>query len=124
MDHETMIECCAQAAHEVNRAWCIANGDVSQVSWEEAPHWQRASVRNGVKGAINGNTQMLSHEAWMAEKLATGWKYGPVKDPEKKEHPCMVPYGELSFEQRLKDYLFIATVHHVSGACRGFKFNI
>jgi hypothetical protein len=46
----------------------------------------------------------------MADKEADGWKHGPVKDPEKKEHPCMVPYGQLPAEQRAKDYLFIAVV--------------
>jgi hypothetical protein len=117
MDHETMIECCARAAHEVNRAWCIANGDMSQVPWEEAPHWQRTSARNGVKGAINGNTPIQSHEAWMAEKLATGWKHGPIKDPEKKEHPCMVPYSELPAEQQAKDHLFLATVSAMHAVC-------
>ena len=34
-----------------------------------------------------------AHEANREE--ADGWKYGPVKDPEKKEHPCFVPYDDL-----------------------------
>ena len=124
MDHKTTIECCARATHEVNRAWCIAIGDTSQVSWDEAPEWQKSSARNGVIEAINGNTPVQSHESWMAEKLANGWKYGLIKDPEKKEHPCMVSYSGLPTEQRMKDHLFIAVVHHVAGACKGIKFNI
>jgi hypothetical protein len=39
-----------------------------------------------------------------------GWKYGPVKDPEKKEHPCFVPYDRLPTEQKAKDYIFGAVV--------------
>ena len=35
---------------------------------------------------------------------------GPVKDPEKKEHPCFLPYDELPLSQRIKDYLFTAVV--------------
>jgi hypothetical protein len=46
----------------------------------------------------------------MQEKKAAGWIYGPVKDPEKKEHPCIVPYDQLPIEQRTKDYLFKAIV--------------
>jgi hypothetical protein len=51
-----------------------------------------------------------SHKNWLAHKVKDGWVYGPVKDVEKKEHPCMVPYEELPLEQRVKDYLFRAVV--------------
>jgi hypothetical protein len=42
----------------------------------------------------------------MKEKINNGWKYGKEKDPEKKEHPCLVPYYELPSEQKVKDHLF------------------
>src|SRR5438105_262770 len=38
-----VVEACARAAHEVNRAYCLALGDASQVAWEDAPEWQRSS---------------------------------------------------------------------------------
>ena len=43
-------------------------------------------------------------------KADEGWKYGPVKDADKKEHPCFLPYHNLPLEQRMKDYLFGAIV--------------
>jgi RyR domain len=104
------IEACARAAHEVNRAYCIALGDYSQPAWDNAPEWQQTSARNGVAGVLNGNTPEQSHESWLAEKAATGWRYGPVKNPEAKEHPCFVPYSELPAEQRVKDTIYVATV--------------
>jgi len=110
MTEEQRIERCAQAAHEMNRIYCQANGDDSQPTWEAAPDWQKSSAINGVRGALSGNTPEQSHESWLAEKSATGWKYGLVKDPEKKEHPCFVPYAELPPAQQQKDHLFIATV--------------
>ena len=116
MDHEKIVEACARAAHEVNRAYCLALGDESQTPWESAPEWQKTSARNGVAGALSGNTPEQSHEGWLAEKRATGWKYGPVKDPEKKEHPCFVPYAELPEAQRAKDFLFTTTVRTVAEA--------
>lgn len=61
-------------------------------------------------GVLRGNTPEQSHESWFAEKVATGWKYGPVKDPEKREHPCMVSYAELPPVQRQKDHVFVGTV--------------
>lgn len=113
---EQKIDACARAAHEVNRAYCVAIGDTSQVVWEDAPDWQKTSARNGVAGVLKGNSPEQSHESWLAEKKATGWKHGPVKDPEKKEHPCFVPYAELPPEQRAKDLLFVTTVRTVAQA--------
>ena len=51
------------------------------------------------------------HDAWLADKERDGWKYGAVKNPETKEHPCCVPYDQLPAEQRVKDYLFKAIVN-------------
>ena len=116
MNNENVIEACARAAHEVNRAYCFALGDDSQPAWEAAPEWQKSSARNGVAGALAGNTPEQSHESWLAEKKATGWKYGPVKDPEKKEHPCFVPYAELPAAQQKKDHLFTSTVREMAAA--------
>lgn len=109
-------EACARAAHESNRAYCIALGDTSQPSWEDAPEWQKSSARNGVVGALNGNTPEQSHESWTAEKVSAGWVYGPIKDPEKKEHPCLVPYSDLPVSQRAKDSIFLAVVRAVAAA--------
>ena len=35
------------------------------------------------------------HEVWAANRIAEGWSYGAVRDDEKKQHPCIVPYEEL-----------------------------
>jgi hypothetical protein len=100
----------ARAAHEINRAYCAAIGDLSQPSWDDAPSWQKQSAINGVlfHEANPDASPAASHESWLAEKAADGWKHGPIKDPEKKEHPCFLPYDELPVEQRAKDYLFAA----------------
>lgn len=107
---------CAIAAHEANRAYCLAMGDTSQRPWEEAPEWQMQSALNGVDGVLAGNGPRESHESWLAEKERTGWKYGPVKDPEKKEHPCFVPYDELPPAQKAKDAVFVGVVRAMATA--------
>jgi hypothetical protein len=115
------IEAAAQAAHEANRAYCIAIGDTSQTSWEDAPEWQRSSAVNGVRGVIEGNGPEQSHESWLREKIETGWSYGPVKDAGKKEHPCFVPYAELPPAQKAKDAIFVTVVRTVLGALKGWE---
>lgn len=52
-----------------------------------------------------------SHQSWMAQKLADGWTFGPVKDAEKKQHPCLVPFNLLPREQQAKDFIFRGIVH-------------
>lgn len=119
MNNESIIEACARAAHEVNRAYCIAIGDYTQVAWEHAADWQKSSARDGVAGALDGNTPEQSHEAWMADKIAAGWTFGPTKDPETKQHPRMVPYAELPASQRQKDSLFVSTVRCMAASLGG-----
>lgn len=102
----------AEVAHTTNRAYCESIGDFTQPLWDDAPGWQRESAINGVKFHLDHPDAgpAASHESWLAEKEADGWKYGTTKDPEKKEHPCFVPYDELPAEQKVKDSLFIGVV--------------
>jgi hypothetical protein len=111
-----VIEACARAAHEASRAYCIAIGDTSQPSWDSAPDWQRSSARNGVAVALAGATPEQSHASWMAEKEGQGWVYGPTKNPDKREHPCMVPYLDLPRDQRAKDTLYLGVVRATAAA--------
>ena len=108
----------ARVAHEVNRSYCRAIGDDSQLAWEYAPEWQRASAINGVKfiAETPDASPSASHDSWLAEKQADGWRYGPIKDPERKEHPCFVPYDELPTEQKAKDYIFGAVARSLLSA--------
>ena len=103
----------ARVAHEINRAYCASLGDTSQPAWEDAPEWQQQSAIAGVEMHLANPdaTPEQSHESWLAQKVATGWVYGEVKDAEKKQHPCCVPYDQLPPEQKAKDYLFRAAVH-------------
>lgn len=102
----------AKVCHETNRAYCQSIGDASQKPWNEAEQWQRDSAIKGVefKIANPGAAPSAQHDAWTADKIAAGWRFGAVKDAEAKTHPCLVPYEQLPAEQRIKDYLFIGVV--------------
>ena len=106
------VEQIARVCHQVNRAYCTSQGDNSQLAWENAPEWQRSSAINGVEFTIAhpNATPSDSHNSWLAQKRNDGWKYGAVKDVNKKEHPCFVPYDDLPASQKAKDYIFQSIV--------------
>lgn len=106
------IRAIAHTVYEVNRAYSASLGDNSFGPWNDAPEWQKQTNILGVIFMINNPNAKPqdSHESWLKEKAKEGWKYGPVKDAEKKEHPCILPYDELPAAQKAKDALFIATV--------------
>lgn len=102
----------AKAAHNANMAYCLSIGDTSQVPWDEAPENIKQSAVDGVEYHIKNPdvTPEQSHEKWLKFKEKDGWVYGEVKDAEKKEHPCMVPYDQLPVEQKSKYCIFKSVV--------------
>ncbi len=106
------VEQIAQICHEANRLYCSMASHPPLLPWSYAPEWQKVSSMVGVQAAITNPTVTPEdmHDHWMAHKGADGWVYGPVKDADKKTHPCMVPYNELPEGQRLKDALFLNIV--------------
>jgi hypothetical protein len=115
MPHMT-VEAVARLCHEANRQWCLACGDTSQKTWEEAEQWQRDSAIKGVEFRLQGSPTedpAFQHVAWMSDKIARGWTHGPVKDATAKTHPCLVAYDDLPEEQRVKDALFVGIVEVV-----------
>ncbi len=102
----------ARIAHEANRAYCQTIGDNSQVAWDVASPWQQDSIVNGVSFILGNpsSTPEDCHNEWCQHKTATGWTHGPVKDQQKKQHPCLLPYDQLPPEQRVKDSLILAVI--------------
>lgn len=98
----------AKICHEANKAYCVTIGDNTQPSWEDAPEWQKESAINGVRfHCLNENTTPAdSHNSWLKQKQEEGWKYGEIKDADKKEHPCFTAYENLPKAQQVKDYIF------------------
>ena len=43
------------------------------------------------------------HEVWAEGRINEGWTYGVVRDDEKKETPCLVPYAELTESEKAYD---------------------
>ena len=46
---------------------------------------------NELREAIAEN----AHDIWAESRIAEGWTFGPNRNDEKKETPCLVPYSQL-----------------------------
>lgn len=128
-----LIEAIARAQHENYVREQRGRGETGEdnpslVSWEELPEPLRQSSRRFAEGAqekldaINARAvtlgdseafeftdeevEMLArqeHERWAGDLTRDGWTPGPEKDPERKEHPLLVPWAKLSEAERDKD---------------------
>jgi len=57
-------------------------------------------------------TEILSentHKVWADARIKNGWTYGPYRNDNKKETPCLVPYNALPDSE--KEYDRILTVN-------------
>lgn len=43
------------------------------------------------------------HEVWAQTRIAQGWTYGEERNDAERKHPCLVPYEELSEEEKEYD---------------------
>ena len=43
------------------------------------------------------------HEVWSAGRMKDGWTYGEERNDAEKKHPCLVPYEQLSEEEKEYD---------------------
>lgn len=102
----------AKVAHEVLRVYAASLGDGSYRHWHEALEWEK-------QAAINSAQQILTnpmirpdeqHALWCRFMKGLGWTLGEEKDIEKKTHPSLVPFSNLSPELQAKPQLFIAAV--------------
>ena len=92
-----------------------ANKEIQQQTGEFIPELSEhltKSILDGVYYVLdNPNcTPEQQHNNWCYFKRQDGWKYGPNKDFERKEHPCLVPYSELPEIQQRKDSVFRQTL--------------
>lgn len=103
----------AMAALAVNSAYCQAINDPPPPAWDDLSDVQRDGYVRAVRMHLDvpDMSPRVAHEAWLASRQGEGWVWGPTKNAELKQHPCMLPYDQLPKEQQVKDHLFRAVVH-------------
>lgn len=43
------------------------------------------------------------HEVWAQSRMEQGWTYGPERNDQLKQHPCLVPYEQLPEDEKAYD---------------------
>lgn len=95
-----------EAARIENEA---ANRPINPEPWEQRDekfkkNMIRAVARQCGKGLLESPKKL--HDAWVVAYEKMGWKYGPVRNVEKKEHPDMVSFNKLGRKEQEKDWVF------------------
>jgi len=98
--------------HNAISKFCKLHGDNSVPEWNLATDEMKDITINGVEDIINGVVKSPedSHNKWMEHKIKDGWKYGKYKNVDKKEHPSLIPYEQLSTYEKQKDKIFFDIV--------------
>lgn len=70
------------------------------------------SLMAGTKYVLENpsTTAEENHNIWMEAKKSQGYVYGDILDVEKKTHPSMVPFEDLSDVEKRKDEMDILMV--------------
>jgi hypothetical protein len=86
---------------------------VSTTEWVPSKH--------ALSGEEMESLAEAEHQRWCDERTAQGWTYGPVRDNEKRLHPNLVPWSELTDADKEKDRQMMREISKVL-ARRGLTF--
>ncbi len=86
-----------------NQARLIRN-KLNSIGYDIGPisDWEAPQTFIFTSGEVEILAEM-EHERWMQEKITDGWSYGSERNDERRIHPSMVPYEQLSESEKEKD---------------------
>lgn len=95
-----------ESLRESNRAFAAGVGEklrAAGVAVVPAPLADPATAPGLAEEQVE-ELAIAEHDRWCRDLVAQGWSHGPgPKDPERKLHPSLVPWEELSEDERDKD---------------------
>lgn len=96
----------SKIAHETMREYKESLGEPLP-AWDNAAQWMKDSTVDTIKDIMSDPSKTAEdiHNEWMRQKIASGWKYGPVKDAEQKTNPLLIPFNNLTVQEKIKDSL-------------------
>lgn len=98
--------------HALRREIALIYGGNVPPAWEDeacTDAMKASSERGALAMLVNPDmTARDEHQRWYNERWEQGWRYGPVRDNERKLHPSMRDFDELPLGERLKDLARIA----------------
>ena len=96
-------EALPEGLRESNRAQARDIGaKLRAIGWRIAP-MDGSGPAAGFTPAEIEQLAILEHQRWVEERRRAGWVSGPVRDPERKLTPYLVPWEELAEEVREYD---------------------
>ncbi|MDQ2800849.1 MAG: RyR domain-containing protein [Armatimonadota bacterium] len=73
------------------------------IPYTPAPHDTSGVRLTREMSALTEELAKNTHEVWAAQRMAEGWRCGPCRDEERKEHPGLVPYEHLPDSEKEYD---------------------
>lgn len=70
------------------------------MNYDPKPIDTEAVVLDGEILALGELLAKNAHDVWAVGRIRQGWTYGPSRNDERKEHPCLIPYEALPEEEK------------------------
>lgn len=110
---DPLIDKIACVAYTAIRTWCIRTKQEVSPEWTDLPDDYADHIKIVVARAfadMKTPSAKQLHERCLKDGKTAGWGYGAQVDREKKLHPDILPWEQMTMDQRMKDHIFSAVI--------------
>lgn len=112
--NDPLVENVSRVAYVAMQEWRhVTHQAMLRMKWAELPLLWKEHVKIVVARCfvnMEVPTGKELHQRCYAEGVAAGWTYSDIIDTEKKQHPDVLPWEEMSQEQRITDHIMSAII--------------